>query len=172
VMNSGRCLSCIGVSLCPGDAMRFLHGIAACVLSLAMAVPSVWAQGTGATSASAEAPMVNLPSDTWGQSSGIAASEMGRSAATGGTVNVDRQASSGAVASTASRAEATTGSPAAMDPAPDEDIAVAATPPALPVVQRSVAASAGSGSVTATPEASKGQSMTVPATGDTDGPPQ
>jgi hypothetical protein len=169
-MNSGRCLSCIGVSLCLGGTMRFLQGVAACVLSLAVAVPLVSGQGTGATSASAEAPMVNLPSDTWGQSSGIAASETERSAATGGTVNVDRQPSSGAVASTASRAEATTGSPAAMDPAPDDDIAVAATRPALPVVQRSVAASAASGSVTATPET--GQSMVAPAAGDTDGPPQ
>lgn len=172
-MKAERCLSCVGGLVRLGVAIRCVGALAICMLSLATAAPEVWAQGIDPASASAEAPMVNLPSDTWGQPSRMTASRSEASSATGGAVNIDRQSSSSdRVISAASRTEAMSGSAAPMDPVPADDIAVAATPAALPVVQKSAGTSAGSGSTMAAPESSAGQAMDVPAAGDYDGPPQ
>jgi hypothetical protein len=171
-MSSKRCRSIVGGSV-RLRVIRCVGGFAICVLSLATAASEIRAQGIDPASASAEAPMVNLPSDTWGQASRMTASGSEATSTAGSAVNMDRQSSpSDPVASSASRTEAVRGSAAPMDPAPADDIAVAATPTALPVVQRSAGTSAGSGSITAAPESSAAQALAVPAAGDYDGPPQ
>lgn len=169
-MNFWRCFSCIGGFVRPGGAMRCLGGVAVCVLSLATAAPEIRAQGIDPASASAEPPMVNLPSDTWGQPSRMTASGTDATFTAGRAVNIDRQSSSSdAAASSASRTEAASESAAPMDPAPADDISVAATPTALPVVQKSAGTSAGSGSIAAAAAPSAAEASTIPA-GDYDGP--
>lgn len=151
-----------------------LVSLAIGALWLAFIGPSAWAQGADPAIASAEAPMVNSPSDSWGQSAAPRVSSSRAEAVSGGSsaINVDLASTSpDEGVSAASRAGATRGPTAPTDPAPAEDIAVAAGPAAGPVVQKSAGASAGSGSPATASAPGAARALPVTSPGDHDGPP-